>query len=96
MPLLLLSKSNPFRWASIWFWFELGNCGIYTVAMFHVGASYVLLVPILYIKRSSGAIGNFCSALYHPVFLWYSWAVKQWESDRTASGGERICWNIRT
>ena len=24
MPLLLLSKSNPLRWASIWFLFEYG------------------------------------------------------------------------
>ena len=31
-PLLLLSKSNPLRWASIWFWVQTWKCGVYVLA----------------------------------------------------------------
>lgn len=42
MPLLLLSKSNPLRWASIWFWVQTWKCGVYSVAMLHVAAKSAL------------------------------------------------------
>ena len=32
-PLLLLSKSNPLRWASIWFWVQTWKCGVYTAVI---------------------------------------------------------------
>ena len=41
-PLLLLSKSNPLRWASIWFWVQTWKCGVYSVAMLHVAAKSAL------------------------------------------------------
>ena len=41
-PLLLLSKSNPLRWASIWFWVQNWKCGVYSVAMLHVAAKSAL------------------------------------------------------
>ena len=31
-PRLLLSKSNPLRWASIWFWVQTWKCGVYDLA----------------------------------------------------------------
>ena len=34
LPLLLLSKSNPLRWASIWFWVQTYRLRIYTAVLF--------------------------------------------------------------
>ena len=42
MPLLLLSKSNPLRWASIWALVQAYNYCIFFVAIFHVGTMILI------------------------------------------------------
>ena len=53
MVLFFLSKSNPLRWASIWFWGQASCAGIYTVTLLHVGASFVSLAPIFHKNQSA-------------------------------------------
>ena len=55
LPLLLLSKSNPLRWASIWFWVQTWKCGVYSVAMLQLVASDISLATSFFISWQSSS-----------------------------------------
>ena len=70
----LLSKSQTLRWFAIWFF----GCGIYSVGLSHVGASFISLAPT-FLQKSERAHAAAPPFQTEPAALGFGLVLDMWK-----------------